>query len=355
MRILVTGGAGFIGSHIVDAALARGWEVRILDSLNPAVHPGPPPRRPGAPLMVGDVGDAVTVAASLKGIDVVVHQSAKVGLGAGFFDAPDYIRENDLATAVLLAGMASAGADKLVLASSMVVYGEGAYTDSAGVPVRPDARRLEDLERGIFDPRDPATGELLLPTLVTEDAALDPRNVYAASKLAQENLASAWARSTGGTAIALRYHNVYGPRMPKNTPYAGVASLFRSALARGEAVRVFEDGGQRRSFVHVADVAEANLRAIEALVEGRVVMPGSFRAYNVGASEVQTIGQMAEVLSAVGGGPAPMVTGEFRLGDVRHITASSARAWAELGWAPRHRFEDGMREFATAPLRGDPA
>lgn len=353
MRILVTGGAGFIGGHIVEVALARGWEVRTLDSLDPVVHPVRPAVNPGASLLVGDVGDASTVAAALEGIDVVVHQSAKVGLGVDFSDAPDYVRNNDLATAVLLAGMASAGRDKLVLASSMVVYGEGAYTDSSGRLVRPGPRRAEDMEHGIFDPRDPVTGELLLPTLVTEGAVLDPRNVYAASKLAQENLASAWARTTGGTAAALRYHNVYGPWMPKDTPYAGVASLFRSALARGEAPRVFEDGGQRRSFIHVADVAEANLCAVEALAAGGVMAAGSMRAYNVGASEVHTIGQVAGVLSTVGGGPVPVFTGEFRLGDVRHITASSARAKAELGWAPRRSFEDGMREFATAPLRGE--
>ncbi|GAC1368297.1 MAG: NAD-dependent epimerase/dehydratase family protein [Pseudarthrobacter sp.] len=338
----------------MDAALARGWEVTVLDSLDPAVHPDRPSGNPGALLLVGDVGDASTVAGALEGIDVVVHQSAKVGLGVGFSDAPDYIRNNDLATAVLLAAMACAGMDKLVLASSMVVYGEGAYTDPAGRLVRPGPRRVEDLEEGIFDPRDPATGELLLPALVTEDAALDPRNVYAASKLAQENLTSAWARSTGGAAIALRYHNVYGPRMPKDTPYAGVASLFRSALARGEAPRVFEDGGQRRSFIHVADVAEANLCAVEALAEGRrVIAPGTLRAYNVGAPEVHTIGQVAAALGAAVGGPAPVITGDFRLGDVRHITASPARAKAELGWAARHGFEDGMRDFATAPLRGD--
>ena len=352
MRLLVTGGAGFIGSHIVEAAVARGWEVRILDSLDPSVHPDRPQGIPGAHLMAGDVGDPAAVAKALAEVDVVVHQSAKVGLGVDFSDAPDYIRNNDLATAVLLSGMASAGVGKLVLASSMVVYGEGAYTDAAGRLVRPGPRLVEDLEHGIFDPRDPATGELLLPALVSEDAAMDPRNVYAASKVAQENLASAWARATGGTAVALRYHNVYGPRMPKNTPYAGVASLFRSALARGEAVRVFEDGGQRRSFVHVRDVAEANLLAIDALAGGRMAS-GSLRAYNIGASEVHTIGQVAAILSSVSGAPEPVATGGFRLGDVRHITASSARAQAELGWIPAQGFEDGMREFATAPLRGD--
>ncbi|GAB3556893.1 NAD-dependent epimerase/dehydratase family protein [Arthrobacter alkaliphilus] len=352
MRILVTGGAGFIGSHVVEAAVARGWEVRILDSLDPAVHPHRPPEIPGVPILAGDVADPAAVAEALAGVDVVVHQSAKVGLGVDFFDAPDYVRNNDLATAVLLAGMAATGVDKLVLASSMVVYGEGAYTNSAGAPVRPGPRRVEDLERGIFDPRDPATGELLLPALVGEGAPMDPRNVYAASKVAQENLAAAWARSTRGTAVALRYHNVYGPRMPKNTPYAGVASLFRSALARGEAVRVFEDGGQRRSFVHVADVADANLLAIDAVLGGRIAS-GSLRAYNIGASEVHTVGQMAAILSSACGGPDPVVTGEFRLGDVRHITASSARARDELGWVPSHGFADGMREFAAAPLRGD--
>ncbi|MHC6231836.1 NAD-dependent epimerase/dehydratase family protein [Arthrobacter sp. MMS24-T111] len=354
MRILVTGGAGFIGGHVVDAALDRGWDVRVLDSLNPAVHPDPAPVNPEALLLVGDVGDESVVAGALKGIDVVVHQSAKVGLGAGFSDAPDYVRNNDLATAVLLAAMASAGVDKLVLASSMVVYGEGAYTDPTGRVVRPGPRRLQDLEEGIFDPRDPATGELLLPALVTEDAVLDPRNVYAASKLAQENLASAWARSTGGTAVALRYHNVYGPRMPRDTPYAGVAAVFRSALARGEPPRVLEDGRQRRSFVHVTDVAAANLCAVDALTEDRRALPpGTLRAYNVGAPEVHTIGQVAAALSAAGRGPVPVISGSFRLGDVRHITASSARAAAELGWAARRGFEDGMREFATAPMRGD--
>ncbi len=177
---------------------------------------------------------------------------------------------------------------------------------------------------------------------------LDPRNVYATTKLAQENLASSWTRATGGRAAALRYHNVYGPGMPQNTPYAGVASLFRSALARGEAPRVFEDGRQRRDFVHVRDVAGANLAAL-AWTGTREA--GSFRAFNVGSGTVHTIGEMAEALAREAGGSAPVTTGEYRLGDVRHITASSDRLRTELGWEPRMTFEEGMREFATAPLR----
>jgi dTDP-L-rhamnose 4-epimerase len=353
MNLLVTGGAGFIGSHIVEAALAQGWTVRVLDSLDAGLHPHKPLFDRRVELMTGDVADPATVDAALQGIDAVCHQSAKVGLGVSFADAPDYIHNNDYATAILLAGMERHRVARLVLASSMVVYGEGAYADpGTGQPVRPGPRAEADLRAGTYDPRNPDTGAVLVPAMVTEDAALDPRNVYAASKLSQEHLAASWARSTGGTAVALRYHNVYGPRMPKDTPYAGVASLFRSALARGEAPRVFEDGAQRRSFIHVRDVAAANIAAAKSLSDGGAP---AFRAYNVGADEVRTIGDVAAALSAFGAGPAPVVTGDYRLGDVRHITASSARIKAELDWAPVVGFEEGMREFAVAPLRGERA
>ncbi len=352
MRLLVTGGAGFIGSHVVDAALAEGWSVRVLDSLHLGLHPRPPVLDPRVELLTGDVADPATIDAALEGVDTVCHQSAKVGLGVSFADAPDYIRNNDYATAVLLAAMERLGVTRLVLASSMVVYGEGAYVHPAtGILVRPGPRDEGDLRAGIYDPRDPETGAVLVPAMVTEAASLDPRNVYAASKLSQEHLAASWARSTGGSAVALRYHNVYGPRMPRDTPYAGVASLFRSALARGEAPRVFEDGGQRRSFIHVRDIAAANIAAARSLSDADA--PG-FRAYNVGADEVRTIGDVAAALSTYASGPAPVVTGEYRLGDVRHVTASSELIKTELGWAPAVGFDDGMREFATAPLRGEP-
>ena len=342
MRLLVTGGAGFIGSAVVSQALDAGWNVRVLDSFRPDVHGQRPALDERVELIEGDVRDRELVDWALLGVDAVSHQAAKVGLGVDFQDAPDYVGSNDLGTAVLLAGMAEAGVKRLVVASSMVVYGEGAYSGADG-PARPAARRESDLAEGRFDPTD-AHGRPLEPGLIDEDAALDPRNVYAATKLAQEHLAAAWARSTGGTAVALRYHNVYGPGMPQNTPYAGVASLFRSSLERGEAPRVFEDGLQRRDFVHVSDVAAANLAALGWGGPG-------FRAYNVGSGDVHTIGDLAAALSAASGGPAPVTTGEYRLGDVRHITASSARLCSELDWTPRVDFETGMREFATAPLR----
>ncbi len=351
--LLVTGGAGFIGSAIVEAALAKKWRVRVIDSLRSDVH-GPARARAGIghsderiEFIEADVRNTDALAVALFGVDVVCHQAAKVGLGVAFSDAPDYIASNDLGTAVLLAAMEASAVKRLVLASSMVVYGEGNYRDSAGNLTRPLPRKVEHLDAGLFDPRG-ENGEALVPELITEDAPLDPRNVYAVSKLTQEYLAASWARSTGGTAVALRYHNVYGPGMPQNTPYAGVASLFRSSLERGEAPRVFEDGGQRRDFVHVRDIAAANIAAIDYT---KTSAERELRAFNVGSGVVHTIGELAAALSEHSGGPQPIVTGEYRLGDVRHITASSARLMSELGWAPAISFDDGMREFATAPLR----
>ncbi|WP_369213702.1 NAD-dependent epimerase/dehydratase family protein [Streptomyces flavofungini] len=348
MLILVTGGAGFIGSHIVTALLGAGHEVRVLDALLPAAHRTAPPVPEGADWRHADVRDADAVADALRDVDAVCHQAAMVGLGRDFADAPDYVGCNDLGTAVLLAGMAGARVRRLVLASSMVVYGEGRYECARHGVVRPGPRLAGDLEAGRFEPPCPHCGEPLTAGLVDEDAPADPRNVYAATKLAQEHLAAAWARSTGGQAAALRYHNVYGPGMPKDTPYAGVASLFRSALARGESPRVFEDGGQLRDFVHVRDVADANLAALDA-VGG--LPAGGLRPYNVGSGEPHTVGEMAAALARAYAGPAPVVTGEYRLGDVRHITASSKRLGDELGCAPRMSFVRGMAEFAVAPLR----
>jgi dTDP-L-rhamnose 4-epimerase len=333
MRVLVTGGAGFIGSHVVEALQARGHEPVVFDVREDA----------GA-----DVRDRTAVARALSGVDAVCHQAAMVGLGTGFADAADYVSRNDLGTAVLLTAMAEQGVRRLVLAGSMVVYGEGRYTCGRHGVVRPGPRAVADLDAGHFEPRCPVCGEEVSPGLVCEDAPVDPRNVYATTKLAQEYLASAWARGTDGTAVSLRYHNVYGPRMPRDTPYAGVASFFRSALARGEAPRVFEDGRQLRDFVHVRDVAAANVAALEA--DAAV---GALSAYNTGSGEPHTVGEMARALAAAYGGPEPVVTGQYRLGDVRHITADSSRLRAELGWKPEVGFTEGMREFARARLRGE--
>ncbi|MGI8532344.1 MAG: NAD-dependent epimerase/dehydratase family protein [Geodermatophilaceae bacterium] len=351
MRVLVTGGAGFIGSHIAEELLSAGHEVRALDALLPAVHPSYPAGRPehpvGVDVIVGDVRDPATVDQALSETEAVCHQAAMVGLGLDVQDMPEYAGINDLGTAVLLAAMDRAGIGRLVLASSMVIYGEGRYTCPEHGIVRPSARAAADLDAGRFEPRCPQCAEALEPGAVPEDAPADPRNTYAATKLAQEHLAAAWARSTGGTAVTLRYHNVYGPRMPRDTPYAGVASIFRSALEAGQPPRVFEDGGQRRDFVHVRDVAAANLAALR-----HDVPPGQARAFNIASGTPHTVGEMAGALAVAYGGPSPEITGQYRLGDVRHIVASAERASAELGFTATVPFDDGMREFATAPLRG---
>ncbi|GIF99019.1 NAD-dependent epimerase/dehydratase family protein [Catellatospora citrea] len=350
MRVLITGGAGFIGAHVTRTLADAGHDVSVLDCLHPAAHrtDSHVADVDGVPVRHGDVRDAATVDAALAGVDAVVHQAAMVGMGVDLADLPDYVSCNDLGTAVLLAAMARHRIPRLVLASSMVVYGEGAYTCAEHGPARPAARELADLAVGQFEPRCPRCARPLEPGVVDEDDRLDPRSVYAATKLAQEHLTAAWARESGATAIALRYHNVYGPGMPRDTPYSGVAAIFRSALERGDAPQVYEDGCQRRDFVHVTDVAAANLAALNALDADRA--PG-LRAYNIASGDPRTVADMAATLATAMHGPAPVITGAFRAGDVRHVVATPRRASDELGFTAQVPFTTGLAEFATAPLR----
>lgn len=342
MRILLTGGAGFIGRHVTDELLARGHDVRIVDSLRPDVHADPDwrPRDP-VDFVRADVRDPRALDGVLADIDAVVHLAAKVGLGVDIGDTPDYVSSNDYGTAEVLAAMARAQVGRLVLASSMVVYGEGLGHCAEHGATTPGPRLADAMAKGDFEPPCPTCGQSLAPATVDETAVIDPRNVYATTKYAQELLASNWARATGGAVASLRYHNVYGPGMPRDTPYAGVSAIFLSALRRGEAPRVFEDGGQRRDFVHVRDIAAATVRAAERHETG-------VRAFNVGSGTPRTVGQMATALAEATNGPAPVVTGRFRLGDVRHIVADSSRLRTELDWAPRIDFSDGMKELARS-------
>jgi dTDP-L-rhamnose 4-epimerase len=348
MRILVTGGAGFIGSHVADALVARGHDVRIVDALLPSAHDGVPPGLPqAAELVHADLRDADVARGAVAGIDAVCHQASMVGLGTDFGDVADYVSHNDLGTAQLLRALAARDfSGPLVLASSMVVYGEGRYACPEHGDVAPGPRAIADLEAGRFEPPCPVCGRGLEPRSVPESAPLDPRNVYAATKLHQEHLVGAFAREQDGVRpVALRYHNVYGPRMPRDTPYAGVASIFRSSLERGAAPRVFEDGAQMRDFVHVGDVAQANVLALE----GGEAVRGAF---NVASGTPRSVGDMARALAAaIPGGPEPTVTGAFRRGDVRHVFAAPDRARDVLGFTAEVGLEAGMAEFAVAPLR----
>ncbi len=346
MRVLLTGAAGFIGSRVDAALRAAGHDVIAVDALLPAAH-GPNPVLPAGCRRV-DVRDAEALAPLLDGVDLVCHQAAMVGAGVDATDAPAYGGHNDFATTVLLAQMFGAGVRRLVLASSMVVYGQGRYHCAQHGTVDPLPRRRADLDAGIFEHRCPIGAEEQQWRLVDEDTALRPRSLYAASKTAQEHYALAWSEATGSSVVALRYHNVYGPGMPRDTPYSGVAAIFRSALEKGEPPRVFEDGGQMRDFVHVDDVAAANLAAVSSTSDG-------FTAVNVCSGRPISILEVATALCAARGGAdgtvSPVVSGGYRSGDVRHIVADPTRAAEVLGFRAAVDPQDGLREFAFAPLR----
>lgn len=349
MRVLLTGSAGFIGTAIGQQLEETGDEVVRVDLMLPEAHGASTAPEGTHQLDVRDSTAGGAWADLLRDVDAVCHQAAVVGAGVTVADLPAYAAHNDLGTAALLAAMHEAGVDRLVLASSMVVYGEGRYACPAHGMQTPPARTVPALRAGDFDNHCPRCGAVLDWQLVDESAAPDPRSSYAASKLAQEHYTSAWVRQAGSSAVALRYHNVYGPGMPRDTPYSGVAAMFRSALERGEAPQVYEDGRQMRDFVHVSDVARANVLALRSVREG----PGeSFDVFNVCSGHPVGIADVArQVAQGTGHDIAPQVTGGYRLGDVRHIVASPQRARDRLGFTAAVRPEDGLREFATAPLR----
>jgi dTDP-L-rhamnose 4-epimerase len=360
MRILVTGGAGFIGRRVVDGLVREGHQVRVLDALLPDAHPGGerPELPAGVEFVHGDLRDEATVERVLAGVELVNHQAAVVGRGQEILDARHHVGCNDLGTATLLAAMTRAGVGRLVVAGSVVIYGSSRYDCPRHGRVRPAGRTVPDLAAGRYAPVCVHCGATLASSPVDEDDVPDPpRNIYAVTKLAQELLVQAWAVQAGGQAVSLRYHNVYGPDMPYASPYSGVAATFRSAVLAGIPPRVYEDGAPRRDFVHVEDVAAANLSALRwsgAGVQAGGLGAGGFRAYNVASGDPHSILDVATALAGAVGGPAPIVTGEYRPGDVRDIVASPERIRRELGWSAERDFATGMKEFATASMRGAP-
>ncbi|GAB3854156.1 NAD-dependent epimerase/dehydratase family protein [Nocardioides maradonensis] len=346
--MLLTGSAGFIGSAVRSALEGDGHEVVAVDLLLPQAHGTTPAVPEGTHLLdVRRAADDPAWGRLLHGIDVVCHQAGMVGVETSPADLPAYAAHNDLGTAALLAAMAAHGIDRLVLASSMVVYGEGRYACAVHGPQQPVARSVERLEAGLFENPCPACGADLDWLAVGEDEPLRPRSGYAAGKVAQEHYAAAWARATGGRVIALRYHNVYGPGMPRDTSYCGVAAMFRSRIERGLAPVVLEDGRQTRDLVHVADVAAADLTAVGAV---GTAAPGALAAYNIASGTPVTVGEVARLLGARAG-ITPKTTGGYRLGDVRHVVASPEAATRELGFRAAVAPGDGLRELATARLR----
>ncbi len=344
MKVLLTGSAGFIGTHIAEQLQTTGHDVVRVDGFLPMAHGDNPDVLTGTERLDIRHDD---LDALLVGVDVVCHQAAMVGNGVDAQDLPGYAEHNDAGTARVLAAMARTGVKDLVLASSMVVYGDGRYTCPVDGDVPPALRREEDLQEGRFDPRCPSCGGDITWREIAEDTPFLPRTSYAASKVAQEHYASAWCTLEAARAIALRYHNVYGPGMPADTPYAGVAAIFRSAIARGEAPKVFEDGAQVRDFVHVADVARANVLAIEQVAAHR----RGLSAYNIASGHPFTIGEMARTLASAADAPEPTLTGDYRQFDVRHVVASPKAAALGLGFVAEIKPEDGLARLATDPLR----
>jgi len=343
-KMLITGGAGFVGQAIAGAAQAAGHDVSLVDSLDVRVHPADT-RFDG---VRADVRDA-TAWGDLLDVDVVFHEAATVGIGRDARDFADYADVNVTGTLRLLQALAERPEPpRIVLASSMAVYGEGATQCPACGEGRPVPRRTADLDAGRWENRC-ACGEVLEPRPTPEEKQHRPATAYAMSKSWQEQAALLAGSRLGIEVIALRYHNVYGPNMPRDTPYAGVASLFRSRLAVGLPPLVHEDGGQLRDFVHVSDVAQANLLAADA-GSGAVG-----RCFNVGSGHPVTILQVARALADAVDGPAPVFSGSYRAGDARHVYGAIGQAHDVLGYRPRMEPAVGIAAFAHDPLRGSPA
>jgi len=343
-RVLVTGGAGFIGSHVTDLLLNKGYEVRILDCLTTQVH-GLSARRPDylndAPeLIVGDVRDAQAVARALKGADAVLHLAAFVGVGQSMYDMVSYIQVNECGTAVLLEALAKTPVQRLVVASSMSIYGEGAARDPSGTLVSPPERSLDQLRRGVWEIED-ENGERLAPVATPESKQPSLSSVYALNKYAQERLSLIAGRAYNIPTIALRFFNVFGTRQALSNPYTGVLAIFAARLLNKRPPLIFEDGNQQRDFVHVTDVANACVLALES-------ERGLGEAFNIGSGQKRTILSIAEDLAAVMNcsDVRPHVLGKYRAGDIRHCFADISHSHNELGFMPRMDFREGLAELA---------
>jgi dTDP-L-rhamnose 4-epimerase len=346
--VLITGGAGFIGSHLADELLRQGYRVRALDLLTPQVHPeGRPPEYldPEVELLVGDIRDPQAVRRALQGIDGVVHLAAAVGVGQSMYEIAGYTSVNNLGTAVLLEALVERPVARLLVASSMSLYGEGLYRDAAG-RIRSGLRRgRAQLQRGDWEVRD-EEGNVLTPAPTPETKTPDLSSVYALSKYDQERLCLMIGETYGISTTALRFFNVYGPRQALSNPYTGVLAIFAARLLNGNRPSIFEDGEQRRDFVSVHDIVEACRLAYEADAAGAASVSGE--VLNIGSGEVFSIRGLAERMAG-GLGLShlePEVTGQYRAGDIRHCFADISRAREVLGYAPRVSIEEGLEELA---------
>jgi dTDP-L-rhamnose 4-epimerase len=342
--ILITGGAGFIGSHLADALLRRGHQVRALDNLSPQVH-GAEPRRPGylsedVELVVGDVRDTAAVRRALDGVAAVYHLAAMVGVGQSMYEIARYTDVNNVGTAVLLEALIEHPVERLVVASSMSLYGEGLYRAPDGSLRAAVERDLAQLRAADWEVHD-ADGTTLTPVPTPETKPPSLASVYALSKFDQERMTLMTGRAYGIPAVALRFFNVYGPRQALSNPYTGVLAIFASRLLNGNPPKIFEDGLQRRDFVSVYDIAEACCLALE--------QPDAVGGvFNIGGGQSYSVREIAERIAAVLGREylEPEITGKYRVGDIRHCFADISLARRALGYEPRVKLDHGLTELA---------
>jgi dTDP-L-rhamnose 4-epimerase len=346
-RILVSGGAGFIGSHLVDALVDEGHTVRVVDALVPQVHgvdAQVPHHLPDAVEFVQrDVTDPDAWRQVLRDVDVVFHEAAEVGVGQSMYEIVRYVEANTMGTAILLELLASGdySIEKLIVASSMSIYGEGAYECAACGRVFPQLRTDDQLLRRDWEMRCPTCGETVVPQPTDEEKPLFPTSIYAISKRDQEEMCLTIGRAYGIPTVALRYFNVYGPRQALSNPYTGVAAIFSSRLLNGNPPLIFEDGHQSRDFVHVSDIVQANLLAMNNSA-------ADYEVFNIGTGRSLTILDVARALSdALGVDVAPQIADRFRAGDIRHCFADISKAERVLGYSPQVVFEEGISDLVS--------
>jgi dTDP-L-rhamnose 4-epimerase len=342
-KVLITGGAGFIGSHVADVLLAAGYHVSLLDNLTTQVH-GPSRQRPkylhsDAQLIVGDVTDPTAMERALRDVDMVLHLAAAVGVGQSMYDIASYVRTNEVGTAVLLEALAKRPVARLVVASSMSIYGEGLCRDDSNALINPDERSGQQLKSGRWE-LEGKDGEPLTPIPTPETKQPSLSSVYALNKYAQERLCLMVGRAYGISTAALRFFNVYGPRQALSNPYTGVLAIFAARLLNGRSPMVFEDGQQRRDFVHVYDVANACRLALESQHGGEV--------FNIGSGQSRSIESVAHDLAGVMGRRElkPLITGKYRAGDIRHCFADNEKSRRLLKFSPTVEFTRGLEELA---------
>jgi dTDP-L-rhamnose 4-epimerase len=345
-RVLVTGGAGFIGSYLVDALVREGYGVRVFDSLEPQVHgaggKAPEFLNPSAELVVGDVRDRFALQQALDGIEVVFHYAAAVGVGQSMYEIHRYVDANTLGGATLLDILANErhSVRKLVVASSMSIYGEGKY-ECAGCGVGyPRMRSEEQLRERKWEMLCPACGGVMRPLPTDEQKPLYPTSIYAVTKRDHEEMFLCFGRAYNIPTVALRFFNVYGPRQALSNPYTGVAAIFSSRLLNGQPPVIYEDGLQSRDFVHVTDVVRASLLAMER-------DEADYEVFNVGTGRSLTILAIAQMLidHLAEGQVEPQIVGKYRRGDIRHCFADISKITNQLGFIPQVRFEDGVSDL----------